>query len=82
MLLYNHRRGGKKKKGKVKKMMTKDDFNKAVAEGKMFVMKKYKYNGEWHNGKVVTAEVALKKSKVKVSYMGCDYCPYSFELVK
>ena len=73
---------GKRKKGKVKKMMMQKDFEKAVAEGKMFVMRKYKAFGEWSKGKVVTAEVALKKSKVWVEYEGTHYCPYDFEVVE
>ena len=61
--------------------MTKD-FNKAVAENKMFIMRKYKAFGQWSNGKVVTAEVALMKSKIWVVNDGNSYCPYSFELAE
>lgn len=68
-------------KGKVKTMTTKE-FEKAVAENKMFVMRKYKMFGQWSNGKVVTAEVAKKKSKVWVVSNGTSYCPYSFELAE
>ena len=42
------------------------DFDKAVAEGKMFLMKKYKAYGEWGPAKLVTAEVAERKAKVFV----------------
>lgn len=62
--------------------MIMKEFEKAVAEGKMFVMKKYKAMGEWSTGKVVTAEVALKKSKVRVMCEGTYYCPYDFEVVE
>lgn len=61
------------------------DFKKAIAEGKMFLMKKYKAYGEWGQPKLVSAEVAEKKSKVRVSSYNEFgekewYCPYSFEL--
>ena len=62
--------------------MMQKEFDKAVAEGKMFVMKKYKALGEWSEGKVVSAEVAAKKGKVWVECDGAWYCPYSFELAE
>ena len=62
--------------------MTTKEFEKAIAENKMFVMRKYKAFGQWSNGKVVTAEVAKKKSKVWVVNDGTSYCPYSFELAE
>jgi hypothetical protein len=62
--------------------MIQKDFEKAIAENKMFIMRKYKAFGEWSNGKVVTAEVALKKSKVWVESDGTHYCPYTFELAE
>lgn len=61
-------------------MMCKD-FEKAVAEGKDFMMKKYKCCGSYTAPKKVSAEVALKKSKVVVyDYDGEGHCPYAFEI--
>lgn len=63
------------------------DFDKAIAEGKMFLMKKYKAYGEWGPAKLVTAEVAERKAKVFVQAIDEFgekewYCPYSFELAE
>ena len=63
------------------------DFDKAVAEGKMFLMKKYKAYGEWGPAKLVTAKVAEHKAKVFVQTIGEFgekewHCPYSFELAE
>lgn len=61
--------------------MKKIEFEKAIAEGKMFLMRKYKgVSGAsvWSAPKIVSAEVALKKSKVRVAG---GYCPYCFEIV-
>lgn len=65
-------------------MMTKD-FKQAVADGKMFLMRKYKYADVWSAPKLVSAEIAEKKSHVWVpsedEFGEVDYhCPYSFEL--
>ena len=67
--------------------MLAKDFDKAVAEGKMFLMRKYKYYGQWSAPKLVSAEVAEKKSRVRV--VGYDefdvesiFCPYTFELAE
>ena len=67
--------------------MLAKEFDKAVAEGKMFLMKKYKAYGEWGPAKLVTAEVAERKAKVFVQaideFGGKEwYCPYSFELAE
>ena len=59
-------------------------FEQAVEEGKQFYMRKYKYYGIYHNPKIVTAEVALKKSKVLVPsyYEGEYFCPYEFSIIE
>ena len=63
------------------------ELKKAIAEGKMFLMRKYKSCGEWSAPRLVSAEVAEKKSRVRV--VGYDefdeestFCPYSFELAE
>lgn len=66
-------------------MMTTKELNEAIAEGKMFLMRKYKEGGEYGAPKLVSAEVAKHKSKVFVkSWDEFDniewHCPYSFEL--
>jgi hypothetical protein len=63
------------------------DFKKAIAEGKMFLMKKYKAYGEWGSAKLVTAEVAERKAKVLVQSIDEFgekewHCPYCFELAE
>lgn len=63
-------------------MMITCEFEKAIAEGKNLIMKKYKYQHEWSEGKIVSAEVAEKKSKVRVHTDYGDFCPYSFEFVE
>lgn len=57
--------------------MTSEKFEKAVAEGKNFIMQKYMYAGIWSNEKVVSAEVAEKKSKIRINGI---YCPYRFKI--
>ena len=63
------------------------ELKKAIAEGKMFLMRKYKSYGEWSAPRLVSAEVAERKSRVRV--VGYDefdeestFCPYSFELAE
>ena len=67
--------------------MIEKDFQLAVAQGKEFLMRKYKAFGEWSEPKRVSAEVAARKHKVTVSaeneFGDVDrYCPYSFELAE
>ena len=60
-------------------------FEQAAQEGKQFYMRKYKRYGEYHNPKIVSAEVALKKSKVLVEgYYEDDgwFCPYEFQIIE
>ena len=69
------------------KDMIEKDFQLAVAQGKEFMMRKYKASGEWSAPKRVSAEVAARKHKVTVSaeneFGEVDrYCPYSFELAE
>jgi hypothetical protein len=55
------------------------ELEKALAEGREFVMRKYKGLGEWSAPRVVSAEVVAQKSRVRT----CEgYCPYSFELIE
>ena len=51
---------------------------KAIKEGRKFIMRKYKGLGEWSSPRIVSAEVAAHKSKVRTRE---GFCPYSFELV-
>ena len=62
--------------------MTTMEFEKAVSEGKLFLMRQYKAMGLWSAGKVVTAEVAARKARIWVysDKTGERYCPYHFEL--
>ena len=53
------------------------ELEKAIKEGREFVMRKYKGFGEWSTPRVVSAEVAAHKSQVRTHE---GYCPYSFEL--
>ena len=53
------------------------ELEKAIKEGRKFVMRKYIGLGEWSSPRVVSAEVAAHKSKVRTAD---GYCPYSFEL--
>ena len=53
------------------------ELEKAIQEGRAFVMRKYKGFGEWSTPRVVSAEVAARKSQVRTRE---GYCPYSFEL--
>ena len=46
------------------------ELEKAIQEGRQFVMRKYKGLGEWSTPRVVSSDVAARKG----------YCPYSFEL--
>ena len=67
--------------------MVAKDFELAVAQGKDFMMRKYRACGEWSAPKRVSAEVAARKHKVTVSAEDefgdvNYYCPYSFELAK
>ena len=55
------------------------EFDKAVKEGREFVMRKYKGLGLWSTPRVVSSEIAARKSQVRT----CEgYCPYSFELAE
>lgn len=59
--------------------MTQCELEKAISEGKIIMMRKYRFYGMWSNPKKVSGEVALKKSKILVD--DC-WCPYSFEVCK
>lgn len=64
-------------------MMMMKDFYKAVEEGKMFWMRKYIRFGCWSAPKLVSADVAMAKSKVVVySEDGEGYCPYDFAVAE
>ena len=67
--------------------MIEKDFQLAVAQGKEFMMRKYKACGEWSAPKRVSAEVAVRKHKVSVSaeeeFGDVDYyCPCSCGLAE
>lgn len=62
-------------------MMVKD-FEKALVDGKMFFMRKYVAFGEWSAPKLVSAEIASRKSRVRVKSDDGVFCPYSFELAE
>lgn len=53
------------------------ELEKAIKEGRKFVMRKYKYYGVWSSPRIVSAEVVAHKSKVRTRE---GFCPYSFEL--
>ena len=53
-------------------------FEKAVQEGRQFVMRKYLGLGSWSEPKVVSAERALHKSKVRTAD---GFCPYDLEVI-
>ena len=53
------------------------ELEKAIQEGRQFVMRKYKGLGEWSTPRVVSSDVAARKSRVRTRE---GYCPYSFEL--
>ena len=62
-------------------MLMIKDVHDALKEGKELVMFKYKYFGRWSAPKKVSAEVAYRKSMVRVfDEDGVPYCPYGFEL--
>lgn len=58
-------------------------LQKAIADGSQIVMRKYKEFGVWGQPKVVSSEVALRKSSVVV-YDEDDvaHCPYRFYLAE
>ncbi len=59
--------------------MTSADFQQAVAEGRQFLMRKYLQFGQYSTPRVVSAEVAAKKARVRV---WDGWCPYDFAVVE
>ena len=59
--------------------MTQYELEKAINEGKIIMMRKYRFYGMWSNPKKVSGEIALKKSKI---FVCGGWCPYSFEICK
>lgn len=63
-------------------MLMAKELHDALAKGKEVVMFKYKEFGCWSAPKKVSAEVALRKSQVRVfDEHGDAHCPYGFQLV-
>ena len=55
------------------------ELTKAIAEGKMFWMRKYLGYGSYSTPQLVTAERAAHKSQVRTAE---GFCPYTFEIAE
>ena len=55
--------------------MTSVEFQQAVAEGRQLLMRKYLQFGQYSTPRVVSAEVAAQKARVRV---WGGWCPYDF----
>ena len=59
--------------------MTKVEFEKAVAQGRMFLVRKYRFYGLYSSPKLMSAERAARKARVRTAD---GFCPYTFEIAE
>jgi hypothetical protein len=50
--------------------MKQYELEKAISEGKIILMRKYRFYGMWSNPKKVSGEMALKKSNLLIVKSG------------